>query len=68
MRELELVFEEKYGDWKKEALRKEAEELARALKEEKKKVEILELQEKLETADEETTKEILRKIQTIQKG
>lgn len=68
VRELELVFEEKYGDWKKEALRKEAEELARALKEEKKKVEILELQEKLETADEETTKEILRKIQTIQKG
>lgn len=68
LEELELIFNEKYEGWAKNALEKEAQELYLRYDEENRKAEIEKLTEQLEEADEETTREILRKIQVIQKG
>ena len=67
--ELELIFTKKYGDWKKEALAKEAEELKKRLVEYEKKAKIMELNKKLEQAegDEKLTDKILQEITKIQK-
>lgn len=66
--ELEMVFQEKYQGWNKDMLEKEVKELTEEYEKEGKKAEIEKLQEELEEADEERTKEILRKIQAIQRG
>ena len=66
--ELEMIFEENYGKLSKDELMKEAEELAKNYKMERDKAEIEKLQAELENADEEKTKEILRKITAIRKG
>ena len=68
LEELELVFENQYGGWDRNALEKEVDALNRRRKEERKKVEILELSEKLEGADEIEKKKILERIASIRKG
>lgn len=68
LKELELVFENEYGKWDKNALEKEIKELDKRRKEELKKVEILGLSEKLEEVDEVEKKKILEKITSLRKG
>lgn len=68
--ELELIFKQRYENWEKDILQKEALELKRTYDEEIKKHQIAELNAELEEAegDDERIKEILRKITVLQKN
>lgn len=63
--ELEMVFDAKYDGWDKTALENEARALLAEYKKEVRQAEIDKLTSELETADEETEREILRKIQVL---
>ena len=68
--ELEMVFENRYGGWSREALENEARELKARWEKEKAEREIAELEKELTAAedDAEKTKEIMRKIMELQRS
>lgn len=66
--ELELVFEQKYQGWENGELERELRELWRRYEKEETKRKIDELTLKLEGADEEETRRILREVQTLRKN
>ncbi len=66
--ELELIYENRYKKWGREALVKEAGDLMKRREEELRRVRVLELGQKLETASDEEAQEILREINKLNKG
>ncbi len=68
LKELEMVFENEYGTFDTDLLKKEAYALETRRKEELKKCEILELTEKLDQVDEIEKKKILEKIMALRKN
>ena len=68
--ELELIYDTRYGKWKPEMVKTEAEELKKALDKELKLKEIAELERKLAEVedDEEESKKIMREIMSIRKS
>ncbi len=70
--ELEMIFEERYQDFEKEALEKEAQDLLKRYKVEMSRAEVERLTVELEKLEEEgkdeEAEEILRKIMVLKKG
>ena len=66
--ELEFIYENRYKKWEQGTLKKEVEVLLKRRGEEERKSRVAELTEKLEEADEEEAKEILREIDRLNKG
>jgi len=69
LEELSMIYDTRYGEWKKEALDAEVVELLKRYEKESKKQKIEELSDELEKVsdDEEKSKEILREIIKLNK-
>ena len=72
LKELEMIFDTRYGGWDSVALEKEAKELLKRYKVESSKQEVERLTKELATAeekgDDETAAEILKRIMVLKKG